>query len=132
MDFYLKENGVRTSFDYGQLNISGNEDYGFRPYQLMVASIAGCSASVFRKIIEKQRIELVDWRISAEVERNPQEANRIEYIKLRFIVKGNQVSQEKLQKNLKIARENCSMIRSVEDSIKIEEVLEYEEVKTPR
>lgn len=51
MDFYLKENGVRTSFDYGQLNISGDEAFGFRPYQLMVASIAGCSIGVFRKIL---------------------------------------------------------------------------------
>lgn len=127
MEFYLKENGICTSLDYGELRISGNEEYGFRPYQLMAASIAGCSASVFRKIIEKQKIELSDWRIQAEVERNPQEANRIEKIKLRYIIKGSNLDKIKLQKNLKIARKNCSMIRSVEDSIDIEEVLEYQD-----
>lgn len=127
MEFYLKENGICTSLDYGELRVSGNEEYGFRPYQLMAASIAGCSASVFRKIIEKQKIELSDWRIQAEVERNPQEANRIEKIKLRYIIKGSNLDKIKLQKNLKIARKNCSMIRSVEDSIDIEEVLEYQD-----
>ncbi|SDM70275.1 OsmC family protein [Sediminibacillus halophilus] len=128
MDFYMKEQGVRTSFDYGQLNISGNEDYGFRPYQLMVSSIAGCSASVFRKIVEKQRMELEDWKIVADVERNPEEANRIERIQLHYIVKGKGLSEEKLKKSLQTARKNCSMIRSVEDSITIEESLEYIEL----
>ncbi len=128
MDFYMKEQGVRTSFDFGQLNISGNEDYGFRPYQLMVSSIAGCSASVFRKIVEKQRMELEDWKITADVERNPEEANRIERIQLHYIVKGKGLSEEKLKKSLQMARKNCSMIRSVEDSITIEESLEYIEL----
>ncbi|WP_053217202.1 OsmC family protein [Virgibacillus senegalensis] len=128
MDFYMKEQGVRTSFDYGQLNISGNEDYGFRPYQLMVSSIAGCSASVFRKIVEKQRMKLEDWKIIADVERNPEEANRIERIHLRYIVKGKGLSEEKLKKSLRTARKNCSMIRTVENSITIEESLEYIEL----
>ncbi|WP_077624329.1 OsmC family protein [Sediminibacillus massiliensis] len=125
MDFYLKEQGVCTSFPYGQLNISGNEDYGFRPYQLMVASIAGCSASVFRKILEKQKLNVEEWHISAEVERNPEEANRIDRIHLRYIVKGKQLDRAKLEKNLAISRKNCSMIRSVENSIDIEESLDY-------
>lgn len=127
MEFFLKENGICTSLDYGELKISGNEEYGFRPYQLMTASIAGCSASVFKKIIEKQKIEISDWKIYAEVDRNPQEANRIEKITLRYVIRGKNLDEIKLQKNLKIARRNCSMIRSVEDSIDIEEVLEYED-----
>lgn len=124
MEFHLKENGMRIEFDYGELSISGNEDYGFRPFQLMVASIAGCSGSVFRKILEKQRIEVDDLQINAEVERNPEEANRIERISLKYIIKGPRLDPERLYKNLEISRKNCSMIRSVEDSIKIEESIE--------
>ncbi|MBP1970613.1 putative OsmC-like protein [Virgibacillus natechei] len=121
MQFYLKENGMRTDLEYGELCISGNEDYGFRPFQLMVASIAGCSASVFRKILAKQRTEVQDLTIDADVVRNPEEANRIEEIKLRYVIKGYNLDPEKLYKNLEIARKNCSMVRSVENSIKIEE-----------
>lgn len=124
MDFYLKENGVRTSFEYGQLNISGDENNGFRPYQLMVASIAGCSIGVFRKILDKQRIEYEDIKMTAEVERNPDEANRIEKIHLHYVVKGYHLNQDKLLKNLDISRNNCSMVQSVHNSIKVEETLE--------
>lgn len=124
LNFYLKENGMRVDLAYGQLNISGNEDDGFRPFTLMVASIVGCSGSVFRKILEKQRIEIEDLQIGADVVRNPKEANRIEEITLKFTVKGHHLDPEKLYKNLAVARKNCSMIRSVEDSIQIEESIE--------
>ncbi|WP_188455198.1 OsmC family protein [Virgibacillus oceani] len=128
MEFYLKENGMRIDLDYGTLSISGNEEYGFRPYQLMAASIAGCSGSVFRKILEKQRTEIEDLIISAEVERNPEEASRIERISLHYTIKGYHLNPDRLYKNLALSRKNCSMIRSVEDSIKIEESLEYMEL----
>jgi putative redox protein len=124
MDFYLKDNGVRTSFDYGQLNISGDETLGFRPYQLMVASIAGCSIGVFRKILDKQRVDYEDINVTAQVERNPDEANRIEKVQLHFVIKGYHLNQDKLLKNLDISRNNCSMVQSVQNSIKVEETLE--------
>ncbi|MDL4841832.1 OsmC family protein [Aquibacillus rhizosphaerae] len=124
MEFVLNESGVRTSLPYGLLEISGNEDDGFRPYQLMVASIAGCSASVFRKILNKQQVDLDDFTLTAEVERNAEEANRIEKIRLHYVVKGRHLDDDKLYKNLAVARKNCSMIRSVEKSILIEESLE--------
>ncbi|MFB1050928.1 OsmC family protein [Paraliobacillus sp. JSM ZJ581] len=124
MEFLFKEAGVRVDLPYGILDISGNEDYGYRPYQLMVASIAGCSASVFMKILEKQRVNIDDFVVRTDVTRNPDEANRIEKIKLHYVIKGKNLSDEKLYKNLALARKNCSMIQSVENSIEIEESLE--------
>lgn len=128
MKFYLKDSGMRIDLDYGELSISGNEDYGYRPFQLMVASIVGCSGSVFRKILEKQRTEVEDLTITADVERNPEEANRIESISLHYSIKGYHLNKEKLYKNLELSRKNCSMIRSVESSITIKESLEVVEL----
>ncbi|MFD2925071.1 OsmC family protein [Halobacillus naozhouensis] len=124
MEFYIKGEGIRTSFDYGELDISGDEMNGFRPFQLMVASIAGCSLSVYRKILDKQRIDYEDITVQANVERNTEEANRIERVSLRFVVKGYHLNQDKLLKNLEISRNNCSMVQSVKDSIEVEESLE--------
>jgi uncharacterized OsmC-like protein len=110
--------------DYGQLDVSGNEEFGYRPYQLMVASIVGCSSSVFLKIMKKQRTEIHDMQVEATVHRNPEEANRIEKIHMNYVIKGKQLDPDKLYKNLAISRKNCSMIRSVENSIEIEESIE--------
>ncbi|WP_407270843.1 OsmC family protein [Radiobacillus sp. PE A8.2] len=130
MKLFLKEQGMRIDLPYGELDVSGNEEYGFRPFQLMVASIAGCSASVYRKILDKQKIDYEDLIINAEVERNEMEANRIESIHLEFVVKGRYLDEGKLYKNLEVARKNCSMIRSVENSINIKESLECIEINS--
>lgn len=112
-----------TSFGYGDLHISSDDTKGFRPFQLMVSSIAGCSAGVFHKILVKQRINVDDLSIEADVERNEDEANRIEKITLHFKVTGTDLNEKKMQRNLDISRKNCSMVQSVQDSIKIEEKL---------
>ena len=124
MKFYMKEKGMRAELAYGDLEVSGDENYGFRPFQLMVASIVGCSGSVFMKILEKQRLDIEDLIISADVERNALKANSIEKITLHYIVKGYRLDPDKLHRNLELSRKNCSMIRSVEDSIEITERLE--------
>lgn len=124
LHFYLKDEGVRTSTEFGQLNISPNEEKGFRPYQLMVSSIASCSLSVFRKILDKQKVEYEDIKVTADVTRNEKEANRIEKIHLHYVVKGQHLDEDKMYKNLKTAYNNCSMVQSVKDSIQIEETLE--------
>lgn len=124
MKYLFKENNVETSLDFGELIISGDEAFGFRPFQLMVSSIVSCSGSVFKQILTKQRIDIDALSATAEVTRNTDEANRIERIEIIFHVTGSDLDQAKLEKSLAIARKNCSMIRSVEDSIQIEETIE--------
>ena len=43
MDYFMKDGGFYTETSYGRLDISGGEQYGFRPYQLLVSAIAVCS-----------------------------------------------------------------------------------------
>ncbi|WP_066185858.1 MULTISPECIES: OsmC family protein [Gracilibacillus] len=124
MEFYLKQGGVRTNLAYGELDIAGNEDNGYRPFELMVASVTGCSASVFCKVLKKKRIDIDDLKITADVERSPQHANKITAIELQFVVKGSQLKKDQLEKALEVARKNCSMIRTIEESVNITEKLE--------
>lgn len=124
LTFYSKNIGMRTELGYGELNVSGDEEHGFRPFQLMVSSIVGCSSGVFRKILEKQRVTIEDLQVQVKVERDPDEANRIEKMKINYIIKGKHLDQDKLYKSLNIARKNCAMIQTVEDSIDIEETIE--------
>jgi len=112
-----------TSFNYGTLKIAPDDAVGFRPFQLLVASIASCSGSVFHKILAKQRTAFDDLTIEAEVERNEEEANRVEKITLHFTIEGKDLNEKKLQRNLEISRKNCSMVQSVKDSIEVVEHL---------
>lgn len=124
LKYVFNENNFEANFKSGRLHISGDEEYGIRPFQLLVSSIASCSGLVFSKILSKQRIAFESLEIEAEVERNPDLANKIEKISLFFKVTGKDLNEKRLLKNLSISRKNCSMVRSVEESILIEENLE--------
>ncbi|MBD1379621.1 OsmC family protein [Metabacillus arenae] len=127
MEFKMKEAGFKTTFEYGELEISGNEEYGFRPYQLMVSSIAVCSGGVLRKILEKKRMKIEDITIKVDVQRNEAEANRIEKVHIHFLIKGEGLEKNKIEKAMELTRKNCSMVRSVEGSINIHETFEVVE-----
>lgn len=124
MEFKMKENGFTAEFPYGKLDISGDEEYGFRPYQLLVSSIAVCSGGVLRKIFTKQRIEIEDMTIQTDVKRNPDEADRIEKISVHFIIKGTGLKEEKVKKAIELTRKNCSMVQSVIPAVEVEETFE--------
>lgn len=124
MKLTFTENGLQTELPFGDLHISPEDEHGFRPYQLMVASVSACSVSVFRQVLRKQRVEFEDLTVSAEVTRNEDEANRIEQIDLTFSITGDNLNEKKLQKSLEISSKNCSMVRTVEDSIRIIKHLE--------
>ncbi|WP_282034297.1 OsmC family protein [Metabacillus indicus] len=124
MEFKMREVGFSAEFEYGKLNVAGNEEYGFRPYQLMVSSIAVCSGGVLRGILEKKRLEVEDITIHATVKRNEEEANRIESIAIHYVITGKDLKEEKVDGAVKLARKNCPMVRSVEGSIEITETFE--------
>ncbi|KQL46708.1 OsmC family protein [Brevibacillus choshinensis] len=124
MQFEAKENGFVTHLSYGDLHVSGDEQYGFRPFQLMVSSIAVCSSGVLRKVLDKMRMPCSDMKVTAEVVRNEEKANRIEKIHLHFIISGENLQEEKVKKAIEASRKNCPMVQSVQDSIEITESFE--------
>ncbi len=117
----MTENGFETEVDFGTLEISGNAEYGYRPFQLLVSSIAVCSGGVLRKVLERMRMPYEDITVQAKETRVEKEANRVSEIHLHFLIKGKNLSEEKVEKALHVTRKNCSMVQSVKDSIKITE-----------
>ncbi|RKQ33556.1 OsmC family protein [Oceanobacillus halophilus] len=128
MEFIMNEEGFQSDFEFGTLKVSSNDQFGFRPYALLVSSVAVCSGGVLRKILEKKRISFDDIKISADVKRNPDIANRVEEIKLHFTIIGNDISEDKVEKAMNLTRKNCSMIQSVQDSIHVVETFEIKNV----
>ncbi|TWI54440.1 OsmC family protein [Halalkalibacter nanhaiisediminis] len=124
MEFKMKENSFVGEFEFGQLEVSGNAEYGFRPYQLLVSSVAVCSGGVLRKVLQKQRIEFEDIRIQADVKRNEAGVNEVTDIHLHFIITGTNATDEKIEKALKVTRKNCTIVQTVKDSIKVTESFE--------
>lgn len=126
MDFKMNEKGFETNVEYGTLQISGDAEYGFRPFQLLVSSVAVCSGGVLRKVLERMRLPYENIDVTAKVTRDEKEANRVSDIHLHFVIKGDGLPHEKVEKALVVTRKNCSMVQSVKDSINITESFEIQ------
>lgn len=113
--------GFTIQLPYGTLHISSDEQYGYRPYQLLVSSVAACSGSTLRKILNKQRIPLEDMRIVTEVVKNDEGAQEIEKIHMHFELIGPDLKPEKIEKALALTRKYCSMVQSVNKNIQVTE-----------
>lgn len=125
MKFSMTEHGFETETSFGQLQVSSNDEHGFRPFQLLVSSLAVCSGGILRNILEKMRMPATNISIEVkDVSRNPDEANKIEKVHLHFIIEGEKVEEKKMARVLELTRKNCAMLRSVEGSIEVTETYE--------
>lgn len=125
MEFKMKpEVGFYTETGFGRLDIAGDDEYGFRPYQLLVSSVAICSGGVLRKVLEKMRMEIEDIHIQADAERVEEEANRVSKIIVHFRIAGSNLDEKKIEKAMVLTRKNCSMVQSVVGSIEVKETFE--------
>ncbi|RST72306.1 OsmC family peroxiredoxin [Siminovitchia acidinfaciens] len=124
MEFKMKDGGFFLELPYGRLDISGDEEYGFRPYQLLVSSLAVCSGGILRSILEKMRLDVQDIQITADAERNKEIANRVEKVSLHFKIIGRGLHEDKIKKAMDLTRKNCSMVQSVKGSIEVAETFE--------
>ena len=125
MEFKMKPDvGFYTETDFGRLDVAGDDQYGFRPYQLLVSSVAVCSGGVLRKVLEKMRMDIEDIHIQADAERVEEEANRVSKIIVHFRITGHNLDEKKIEKAMALTRKNCSMVQSVLGSIEVEETFE--------
>ncbi|WP_240375800.1 OsmC family protein [Bacillus piscicola] len=125
MEFFMEENGFSTKTGFGDLQISGEDEHGFRPYQLMVSSLAVCSGVTLRKIMEKRRQPVKNIHMKAEVTRNEEGSREIQKIHIHFVVEAEGVTEAQMQKNLDWTHRNCSMVQSVKDSIEVTETFAF-------
>lgn len=128
MKFQLQQSGAfEAELQHGKINISSNTEIGFRPVELLVSSIAGCSGGMLKTILGKRRIDFESIEIEAEIERNEKEAYKVTKVALHYIVYGKNLSLTKVQQSLDIAVKNCAIVQSVNNSIEIIETIEVRE-----
>lgn len=116
MKFTIHEDSVTTGTTFGDLSVSTNEEEGYRPFQLFISSLAGCSGTLLRTILTKKRMNVAHMEILADYVRNPEEANRIEEI---HFTACHSLREKQAERISQLVLTNCSMIQSVISSMEI-------------
>lgn len=118
MHYIIEEEAVTTSLPHGSLPVSKNPEVGFRPLELFVTSLAGCSGTLLRNLLQKKRISYQGLTMDVDVTRDTERANRI--TKLHFTVEmDGEISEKQASSIAELVLKNCGMIQSVIDSIEI-------------
>jgi len=120
MKFTIENEKIVGDLGFGLLPISPNETIGYRPYELFVSSLVGCSGTLLGNILKKKRVEYKNIDMEVSSVRNPDQANRIEKILITAYVQSNQsLSEQNAMKIADLVVRNCGMIQSVIDSIDV-------------
>ena len=120
MKFTIENEKIVGDLGFGSLPISPNDTIGYRPYELFVSSLIGCSGTLLGNILKKKRVEHKRIVMDVSSVRNPDHANRIEQLSITAYVQSDQpLSEENAIKIADLVVKNCGMIQSVIETIDV-------------
>jgi len=130
-DFHFEsispDNGYK--FSIGASKSIGGDESGFRPMQVLLASLGGCSGIDVVNILKKSRVEFngIDVEVEGEREKDAVPAP-FKKVRLLFRVHGKNIDVNKVQKAVNLSVEKyCSAIASLDPKIQIEAIGEVAE-----
>jgi putative redox protein len=117
------------SFSIGASKGIGGDESGFRPMQVMLASLGGCSGIDVINILKKTRVDFDTVDVAVDGDREAgKEPSPFTRVKLTFTVAGRSVEPAKVEKAVKLSVEKyCSAIASLNPSIVVETAIEIVE-----
>jgi putative redox protein len=98
----------------------GGTNQGFRPMQLLLAAVGGCSTIDIVNILNKQKQLVEDIHITVDGEREPNvEPSLFKDIHVHFTLKGD-LSDEKVKRAVELSMgKYCSVAKTLEKTAKI-------------
>lgn len=97
----------------------GGEGKGTRPMELLLMGVAGCASIDLGLILQKQRMELIDYQVDVSAERNDNVAKNFKSINLHFILYGN-LDSSKVERAIDLTlTKYCSVALSLDKEIEI-------------
>ncbi|PJZ83219.1 OsmC family protein [Leptospira harrisiae] len=98
----------------------GGKNSGPRPMELLIMGLASCSSIDVLMILAKHRIEVKDYSVEVDAEREKvEEANLFKNIHLKFKVKGD-FNEDQVKRAVDLSLEKyCSVAKTLEKTAKI-------------
>lgn len=98
----------------------GGSDAGIRPKELLLLSLAGCTASDVASILDKKRIALDDFKINISAESTETHPKVYTKIHMEYVFKGNDVKEKDVERAIDLSLNNyCGVTAMLQKSIEI-------------
>ena len=83
----------------------GGDDDGFRPLELLVIGLAGCTAMDVISILTKKRQDVTDFEVRVHAERADEHPKVFTHITIEYLVAGNEISRETVERAVELSAE---------------------------
>lgn len=91
----------------------GGKDRGPRPKQLMMVSLAGCTAMDVVSILKKMRVQLEDLTVKIEGELTEEHPKHFTSMHIIYEFKGKDLPQDKLERAIELSQDNYCGVSAV-------------------
>lgn len=100
---------------------SGGDDDGFRPVELVLVGLAGCTAMDVISILQKKRQEVTSFEVNVQGERAEDHPRRFVHIVVEYVVTGRGVDPAAVERAVELSETKyCSVSGSLSKEIKVE------------
>lgn len=108
-------------------SVGGDED-GFRPLELMLVSLAGCTAMDVVSILTKKRQDITGFHVQVDAERAEEHPRVFKAITVRYTVRGRNIDPAAVERAIELSETRyCPAQAMLVKAVPIEHVYQIEE-----
>ena len=98
----------------------GGQNLGARPMEVLLMSLAGCSSIDVLSILKKMKQDVTGYDVEVTAERRDEVPSIFTKIHIKFIVKGNDLDEAKVNRAAQLSAEKyCSVSKILEPTAEI-------------
>lgn len=98
----------------------GGDESGFRPTELVLFAVAGCTGVDVVRILQKQRQELTGLEISVEAKDTEELPKYFETVNVTYRFKGRNLDLHKLEQAVELSESKyCTVSESLKQNVKV-------------
>ena len=98
----------------------GGSDAGIRPKELLLLSLAGCTASDVVSILQKKRVKLDDFEINISAEMTEEHPKVFTKIDLEYVFYGDNIAEKDVERAIELSQTTyCGVTAMLEKALEI-------------
>ena len=108
----------------------GGSDAGIRPKELLLLSLAGCTASDVVSILQKKRVKLDDFEINISAEMTEEHPKVFTKIDLEYVFYGDSIAEKDVERAIELSETKyCGVTAMLEKALEINHTYKIEKAK---
>ena len=108
----------------------GGSDAGIRPKELLLLSLAGCTASDVVSILQKKRVKLDDFEINISAEITEEHPKVFTKIDLEYVFYGDNIAEKEVERAIELSQKKyCGVTAMLKNAIEINHTYKIEKAK---